>query len=59
MKKQGERAKTAIRKLLIDEECLEEIIEVHETPDYVQVHGKIGGDYVTYRVFSDGNIYEK
>lgn len=59
MKKASKRVDAAIRKLLVEDGCIEEIIETHETPDYVQVHGKIGGDYVTFRVYDDGRIYEK
>lgn len=59
MRKTSDRVKAACRKLLLEDECIEEIIEIHETPDFVQVHGKIGGDYVTFRVYDDGRIYEK
>lgn len=54
-----ERVKKACRRLLIEEECLEEIIETYETPDYVQIHGKTGGDYLTFRVYDNGTIGEK
>lgn len=58
MRKTSDRIKAACMKLL-QEDGIEEIIETHETPDYVQVHGKTGGDYVTFRVYNDGRIYEK
>lgn len=58
MRKTSGRVKAACKKLL-QEDDIEEIIETHETPDYVQIHGKIGGDYVTFRVYDDGHIYEK
>jgi hypothetical protein len=59
MKKRSERANKACRQLLLDDECIEEIIEVQEAPDFVQIHGKIGGDYVIFRVYDDGKVYEK
>lgn len=40
-------------------ESLDYIMECHETPDFVDVIGSMGGDTVTYRVFDDGRMYER
>ena len=35
------------------------VIEEFKTPDFLEIHGKIGGDYTTFRVYKDGSVYEK
>lgn len=37
------------------EDDVEIIYETFETPDFVEVHGSIGGDVVCYRVYFDSN----
>ena len=34
-------------------------MECSETPDFVEVAGRVGGDVVTYRVYDDGTMYER
>lgn len=38
-------------------EYLDYIMECLETPDFVEVTGRVGGDVVTYRVYDDGGMY--
>lgn len=38
-------------------EYLDYIMECLETPDFVAVTGRAGGDVVTYRVYDDGSMY--
>ena len=40
-------------------ERLDYIMDYHEAPDFVEVIGSIGGDTVTYRVYDNGNMYER
>lgn len=40
-------------------ESLDYVMECHETPDFVEVTGRVGGDVVTYRVYNDGTMYER
>lgn len=35
------------------------VIKEFTTPDFLEIHGKIGGDYATFRVYKDGSVYEK
>ena len=38
-------------------ERLDYVMDYYETPDFVEVTGRMGGDVITYRVFDDGRIY--
>ena len=40
-------------------ESLDYVKDCYETPDFVEVTGRLGGDLITYRVFGDGRIYAK
>ena len=40
-------------------ESLDYVMDCYETPDFVEVTGRMGGDVITYRVFDDGRIYAK
>ena len=40
-------------------ERLELIYREIKTPDFVEIHGEIGGDVLCYRVYNDGSVYEK
>jgi len=40
-------------------EYLDYIMECFETPDFVEVTGRMGGDVITYRVYDDGAMYER
>ena len=40
-------------------ENLDYVMDCYETPDFVEVTGRMGGDVITYRVFDDGRIYAK
>ena len=40
-------------------ESLDYVMDCYETPDFVEVTGRMGGDVIAYRVFDDGRIYEK
>lgn len=44
---------------VLSETCMEYVTDVYETPDFVQVNGKAGGDSVCYRVYNDGTITER
>lgn len=35
------------------------ILEEHRTPDFTEIVGKMGGDTLTFRVYKDGNVYER
>lgn len=56
MRKKG-RAEIAQDRIL-NETCMDYVVDVYETPDFVEVHGRAGGDDVCYRVYDDGAIYE-
>ena len=38
-------------------ESLDYVMDCYETPDFVEVTGRMGGDVITYRVFDDGRMY--
>ena len=38
-------------------ENLDYVMDCYETPDFVEVTGRMGGDVITYRVFDDGRMY--
>ena len=40
-------------------ERLDYVMDYYETPDFVEVTGRMGGDVIAYRVFDDGRIYAK
>ena len=40
-------------------ERLEIVYSEQKTPDFIEIHGEIGGDILCYRVYKDGSIYEK
>jgi hypothetical protein len=40
-------------------ERLDCVIDCRETPDFVEVTGRMGGDTITYRVYDDGSMYER
>lgn len=40
-------------------ESLDYILDCVETPDFVEVVGKMGGDVITYRIYDDGRVYER
>lgn len=42
---------TRVQRALIELDYLEEILDVYETPDFVEIVGKQGGDVETYRVY--------
>lgn len=55
-KKKSERVTKAEDKAL---ESLDYILETYETPDFVEIVGKMGGDTITYRVYDNGMICER
>lgn len=57
-KKVNDRVSKA-QDIAIDEGGLDYVIDVTDTPDFVEVVGKKGGDTVTYRVMNDGQFYER
>ena len=40
-------------------ERLDYILEYYSAQDFVEIVGRIGGDTVTYRVYNNGDIYER
>lgn len=38
---------------------LDYIIDHKTAPDFVEVTGRMGGDTITYRIYSDGSVYER
>lgn len=40
-------------------ERLDYIMDHYSTPDFVEIVGRAGGDTVTYRVYNNGDIYER
>ncbi len=40
-------------------ERLDYILEHYSTPNFVEIVGRAGGDTVTYRVYNNGDIYER
>lgn len=58
MAKKNERVSKAQDRVL-NETCMEYVVDAYETPDFVEVHGRAGGDDVCFRVYNDGKIYER
>lgn len=54
----AERAQRA-QDILLEDRSIEYVIRVDVTPDYVEVVGYNGGDYLRFRVRDDGSVYEK
>ena len=46
---------TRKEKALKELDYLEKVLDVYETPDFVEVIGGQGGDIETYRVYFEGN----
>ncbi len=44
---------------VLNETCMEYVTDVIPTPDFVEVHGRAGGDNLCFRVFDNGEIYER
>ena len=40
-------------------ESLDYVMEYHETPDFVEVTGRMGRDAITLSVYDDGAMYER
>lgn len=40
-------------------ESMDYILETIPTPDFVEIVGRIGGDIITYRVYDNGDMYER
>ena len=52
------RLKQAKQKVLF-ETNMDYIIDVYEMPDFIEVHGRSGGEDVCFRVYNNGKIYER
>lgn len=44
---------------VLDETCMEYVTDVISAPDFVEVHGRAGGDDLCFRVYDNGEIYER
>lgn len=55
-KNQKERIEQAEDRAL---ESMDYILETIPTPDFVEIVGRIGGDIITYRVYDNGDMYER
>ena len=55
-KNQKERIEQAEDRAL---ESLDYILETIPTPDFVEIVGRMGGDIITYRVYDNGDMYER
>ena len=55
---ENKRVKRAQDRVL-SEICMEYVTAVIPTPDFVEVHGKAGGDDLCFRVYDNGEIYER
>lgn len=40
-------------------ESMDYILETIPTPDFVEIVGCMGGDIITYRVYDNGDMYER
>lgn len=40
-------------------ESLDYILETVPAQDFVEIVGRIGGDTVTYRIYDNGDVYER
>ena len=47
------------RKYIKAHSPIEKILYSADYGDYVQIVGKAGGDVLTYRYYSDGDVYEE
>lgn len=55
MSKRADEAQSKVLK----ETCTEYVVDVYEARDFVEIHGRAGGDDVCYRVYNDGSICER
>ncbi len=55
---ENKRVKKAQDRVL-DETCMEYVTDVISAPDFVEVHGRAGGDDLCFRVYDNGEIYER
>ncbi len=48
-----------LRKILIERTPLDRVIEKQNFGNYTEVVGSAGGDTLTYRIYSNGQVVEK
>lgn len=47
-----------IKDLIFSKTPIAQIIEVYQTPQFVEVVGRGGGDVLTYRIYNNGSVCE-
>lgn len=51
--------KENLKSIIIQKTPLDTIIETFECGDYIEVTGRAGGDILTYRIYSNGQVVER
>ena len=51
--------KENLKSIIIQKTPLDTIIETFECSDYIEVTGRAGGDILTYRIYSNGQVVER
>lgn len=51
--------KENLKSIILQKTPLDTIIETFECRDYIEVTGRAGGDVLTYRIYSNGQVVER
>ena len=51
--------KENLKSIILQKTPLDTIIETFECGNYIEVTGRAGGDVLTYRIYSNGQVVEK
>lgn len=51
--------KENLKSIILQKTPLDTIIETFECGDYIEVTGHAGGDVLTYRIYSNGQVVER
>lgn len=55
----GNKRTENVQDRVLNETCMEYVTDVIPAPDFVEVHGRTGGDDLCFRVYDNGEIYER
>ena len=51
--------KEKAKEIIYENTPLDSIVEIIPTPDFIEITGKAGGDYLTYRVYNNGTLSQR
>ncbi len=55
----GNKRAENVQDRVLNETCKEYVTDVIPTPDFVKVHGRAAGDNLRFRVYDNGENYER